>query len=307
MSGNRPVWSGLIGRTVVTTLARSSSTTVSQLPYTWLHQITPPDNEKGTIRQAILEDADTIGRIDIVWTAGKAGFGAGDDEMEQETGRFEEIVRLSTTLRSRVQRVATCYFHFVSSAGGLFEGQRFVDALSTPRPLRPYGKHKLGQEARLCELDDSVHKKIYRPSSVYGVGGRTNLINALIRNSWQHLATEISGAADTLRDYVFAPDVGSFIASRLGEEHPGTETHLLVTGRPVSVEKVITSVERLTRRALYLKFDSRPTNARHISFVQSAKPRNWQTTDLETGIAFVLKCLSETFSSGRPRTELEVR
>jgi nucleoside-diphosphate-sugar epimerase len=174
----------------------------------------------------------------------------------------------------------------MSSAGGLFEGQRLVDRNSEPRPVRPYGRAKLSQEQRAPCLPAGISCSIYRPSSVYGHnrrGGRSGLIAALIDGAKTHQTSHIFGNINTLRDYVMAGDIGAFVAARVSGNHEPGE-FLLASGKPATIGEVIHIVERATARRLYVRFEHLASNADHMSFIPAALPEKWIPTDLETGI-----------------------
>ena len=103
----------------------------------------------------------------VIWSAGDASFHSSDREVAEEQTIFTESVGVVQNLRELV-KPTRFGFHFISSAGGLFEGQRAVDFNSAPAPLRPYGRLKLAQEEALSSSFDSGELACYRPSSVYG-------------------------------------------------------------------------------------------------------------------------------------------
>src|SRR5262249_7810010 len=157
----------------------------------------------------------------------------------------EDLVELAPKSRHR--------FHLLSSAGGLFEGQRFVDTSAKPAPRRPYGEAKLAQEERTAKLRPEVATSIYRPSSVYGfsgAGGRAGLVNTLIENTRKHCPSHIFGDSDTVRDYVLASDIGNFIAGRMSLPIERSRTFLLASGKPSSTQEILKISEKVMGRPL---------------------------------------------------------
>ena len=278
---------GLIGQSVEQALRKFRSMEALHLPCDW----TDADvraRHLSAIETAVADhDARGFGQIDIVWLGGRSGFGTSEDDMAQEYDIVADILALSERLCTIAPKA--CHgFHLLSSAGGLFEGCRHCTADTAPRPLRPYGTGKMAQEALLNTLPDTVLRRIYRPSSVYGhvPNGRIGLITALIENGVKSKPTHIFGRVDTLRDYVFSSDIGAFIAAQIiGPSATPAQVFLLATGQAVSMHEVIRLVERKLGSALYLQFDPRPSNARDITFMQSALPPLWQPTSLTAGMA----------------------
>jgi UDP-glucose 4-epimerase len=196
-------------------------------------------------------------------------------------------------------------FHMLSSAGGLFEGQRFVDGASQPQPRRAYGQAKLEQEELLERLRCDMCAHVYRPSSIYGFsgeGGRSGLVNTLIVNAKRHSVSRIFGGLDTVRDYVLAADIGEFVAKRILQPEIDSQTFLLASGKPASVSEIVRIASKVIGTPLYLKLDLQPSNASHITFRPSALPEDWRPTDLETGIRLVMRQLSGAFEAGVRRS-----
>jgi nucleoside-diphosphate-sugar epimerase len=245
----------------------------------------------------------TIRRIDVVWAAGRAGFGAVREELALEIQALEDVIDWTRGLRVGLGN-ALFDFHMLSSAGGLFEGQRFVDGKSVPRPSRPYGEAKLAQEQLVADLRRDMTAHIYRPSSVYGfsgVGGRAGLLNTLLDNAAKHVPSRIFGGLDTVRDYVLSSDIGKFIVRQINKPVLASETFLLASGKPTSVGEMLHIASKVIGRSLYLKLDVQPSNANHITYRKCAMPDGWQPTDLETGIRQVAYQLSLSFEGGARR------
>lgn len=278
---------GLIGRSVEQALRKFRSMEALHFSCDWTNADIRARHLSEIEIAVAAHGAQGLGQIDVVWLGGRSGFGSTEDDMAREYAIVTDILALSQRLCTTAPK-ALHGFHLLSSAGGLFEGCRHCTKDTAPRPLRPYGNGKMAQEALLNRLPDGVRRYIYRPSSVYGYvpNGRIGLITALVENGVKSRPTHIFGRVDTLRDYVFAGDVGAFIADQiiipLGL--PG-EVFLLATGQAVSMHEVIRLVEQKLGCALYLQFDPRPSNARDITFMQSALPPFWQPASLSIGIA----------------------
>jgi nucleoside-diphosphate-sugar epimerase len=278
---------GLIGSATLAAIGSRVPARRRELPFDW-----HPVEEQASQSDAILSCArELVGgrrregsRTDIVWSAGKTGFASSEDEIAAEQRTFDEVLDLSRRLHDIAE--SSC-FHFLSSAGGLFEGQRHIDTTRKPAPLRPYGFSKLEQEEHLRALPGGMAIQIYRPSSVYGYAGahgRKSLVTALVQNAIRYQTTRISGGPDTIRDYVFADDVGRFIADQLISPRPDAKTFLLASGKPTSMMELTTIVQGTLQRQLYFQFESRPSNALNISMRPSSLPNGWQATPLAIGI-----------------------
>jgi len=276
--------SGLVGGALMDALAtRGAVAAVETLPYDW------NDAEARAAQTARILAALTrpeVARIDIVWAAGRSGFGSTPQDMTTETAHVAEILELARAVAAACPE-AQLGIHLVSSAGGLFEGQLFCGAQAQPTPQRAYGFGKLDQEAQLAALEDIAQLRVYRPSSIYGfqAGGRLGLISALALNGLSGRETTIVGRPDTMRDYVLAEDVGRFIVIQILNPTPDAwAAYLLATGRPSAMFEIIQRMEDILQRPLLLRYDTTPSNAQHMSFRTSALDPRWRPVNLETGM-----------------------
>jgi nucleoside-diphosphate-sugar epimerase len=277
--------SGLLGQAVRGAVRRAGVAEPQHHPFTWA-------DATAQTRQLTALIPKITGRCDVVWAAGKAGFGAPAEQLAQETDSFLHVLKtLQDALGDRLR------MHLISSAGGLYEGQRFVDQASLANPLRPYGQAKLKQEEVLAH--QGIAGQIYRTSSVFGYvrDGRQGLISALISDGLTGQVTRIFGIPSTLRDYVYAGDVGRFIAAEALGDRPLTGARLiLASGKPSTVDEVIGTVARQLGRPLALQFDLSPSNALHNSYRPGSRPKGFTVTPQELAIAQTI----EAVRSGRP-------
>jgi UDP-glucose 4-epimerase len=228
-------------------------------------------------------------RLAIVWSAGRAGFAARGDETASELSSFRAVLALAGRCAFSVP--GTRFVHF-SSAGGLFEGQRSVDATSAPRPRRPYGELKETEERLL--LQSGIPATIVRLSTVYGrarAGQRAGLVSTLLWNGMRREVSSIFGSPDTLRDFVWADDVAEFVSRLVFEEGdpPPARTLLLASGRPSSIFEIQKIIEDLLGYKIYIGYSLRASNRDDITFARSALPSGWVPTDLRTSIGAVYR------------------
>jgi nucleoside-diphosphate-sugar epimerase len=290
---------GLVGSAIVSALWRGQPQHLATLPLSWSHA-TQRAGDLAAIRTAILNLAAGPARqLDVVWAAGRAGFGSAPADLAPETQALADVLNWCGALTLEPSLAsAQRSFHLVSSAGGLFEGQRLVDAATVPKPQRPYGEAKLAQEQMLAGIADSFRTCVYRPSSVYGVqpeGGRLGLLNTLIENAVTQRTTRIFGGLDTLRDYVLASDIGAFIADRIRAPDASSHIFLLANGKPTSIGHILRLVRKVIGRPLRVKLEFRSSNASDITFRPSGLPQGWRPTDLETGVCLVAHQLNLRF------------
>ena len=224
--------------------------------------------------------------IDLLWSAGSGGFVLSDEDADREAEAFEACLAAFSAIRSQVGTTSRVRFHFVSSAGGLFESQRLVDGCSLPEPLRPYGRLKLRQEqlAEVAVGASDLH--VYRLSSVYGrirPGRRSGLVSTLVFNTLRQRVSTIRGRLDTLRDYVWADDIGRYIYERMMNQDIGGDVVILASGRPASIHDVRSLVHRVSGKTSYIHCAS-SDNAEHITFSPSVLPSGFEASSMETNV-----------------------
>ena len=224
-------------------------------------------------------------QIDFVWSAGKGGFGMDQRDTLPEMDSFSEVVKMAVAV---LQENPSCLvrFHMLSSAGGLFEGQRNVNTATLPVPKRPYAAMKLNQEQILGSCNNMI-QFIYRPTSVYGFAGlnrRLGLIPTLLWNGSRNKVSSIFGSPDTLRDYVWADDVGSFIANKILSKESESETLILASGKPSALFEIFRLIEKVLNKKLFCHYIKDGGNTEHNTFNTATYPAGWKPISIETGI-----------------------
>ncbi|NNE57006.1 MAG: NAD-dependent epimerase/dehydratase family protein [Hellea sp.] len=272
---------GLIGRAVQDRLFTDDFNIDKNIEPRW-HD---PDHLKQSFKSLALNITKFAGigrgNVHLIWTAGKGGFLATKEEFETEQITFGAFCSLAEDLAKAYPVSA----HHLSSAGGLFEGQRNISAGSKPLALRAYSQVKLAQEQKLKDLSDTVKIHIYRPSSVYGyrgAKGRMGLAATLIKNGISGKVVKIYGRPDTLRDYVFVDDVAGFIALKVNRPEAGT--YMLASGKPTSMTEMIGLVRRAVGKPLNTHFQDSGDNSRSMSISRSLFPEHWHPTSLPVGL-----------------------
>ena len=226
--------------------------------------------------------------VSLVWCAGRAGFDASAREAANEMAAFEQVLYLFKTVRQRLRIV---HWHQISSAGGLFEGQRLVTTTSQPNPRRSYGLLKLQQESALRDLADDAHT-IYRLSSVFAPlrqGQRCGLIPTMARNGVLGRTTRIAGRSTTLRDFTWADDIAAFIEREIQSPNQGEpKTLILASGRPMSIGEAHWLIEQALRRRLYVSYVDQH-NGSDITYAAQSIPEHFVRTELHGCIRHVCR------------------
>jgi len=285
---------GLIGKHLAQSLLRSFYVIAKNLTFSW-GEGKDRTNEKIAIIHSIDQlvengrhhsEADFSCRIDFVWSAGKGGFFMREIEARSELSSFLDVLAITDHVCASYPKYLV-RFHMLSSAGGLFEGQRNVKLNSIPCVKRPYGAMKLEQEHLLTSKNTMI-QFIYRPSSVYGFAGlshRLGLIPTLLWNGLNNKLSSIFGTPDTLRDFVWAQDIGEFISNIILSQITISNCFILASGKPSSLFEILKRVENILNKKIYYHFtnDGR-TNVEHNTFSFETYPSGWLPLDLETGI-----------------------
>ena len=280
---------GMIGHAIADALYRLGFRREADIPYAW----DDAEQRKAAARriEALCGDRPEgrNARLSVVWSAGRAGFHSSAEELVPESAAFEEVLGLIGRLRE-ARPAPALDVHFISSAGGLFEGQAAVGLSSRPAPLRPYGALKLRQEQLLGERLSPNEVAIYRPSSVYGPhfsGSRHGLINHLVNNVRRGRVTVLDAQVMALRDYVYSGDIGRYIARQIHfglDPGPDAPVHFLVSSRCASIFEVVGKIERVLKLKVPFRIDEYFGNHRNITFSERVLPAGWHPSSLEVGI-----------------------
>jgi nucleoside-diphosphate-sugar epimerase len=279
---------GLIGSAICEALLRLEFKSLADILFDWQDDSQMAD-ARDAIESVCLRNSRMTGRLTFLWCAGTTGFYSSPDEADREYAVFRKTVGFALDLQKRLQP-ADFSFHSVSSAGGLFEGQRVIRETSRPTPVRPYGVLKKQQEDLLLNTFSETEIAIYRPSSVYGPmeqKSRHGLINNLILNARTGRITVLDAHVMSLRDYVFAGDIGNFVARRIRferDESTNRRAQFLVSARCSSIFEVFQKIKRILNLHAQFRYDDQFGNHKNITFSDSVLPPGWRPVALDVGI-----------------------
>lgn len=244
--------------------------------------------------------------LSIVWCAGRAGFSAEVNETELEYEYFEIFFDLINKIIQQKSFFDKIDFHFMSSAGGLFEGQTSIHEYSLPQPLRPYGQLKLKQEQLFTQFINSfstsfnnvINGNIFRLSTVYGriqKGQRIGLISNMIQNGVLKKVTPITGDLYTLRDYIHANDVAQMITHSMFQHKQEmdsvtnkTKFYFGISQKPTSIFEIKSIIEFYLKHKVYVQLNFAPANNKDIIFSKMEAPFGFYPRDMKTGIRDVI-------------------
>lgn len=291
---------GLLGSSIVNAVLSTAPLRAEQIPLSWTDAALQEQQLQALearVAAGLEEDGKTL--LKVLWSAGRAGFPATEAETAVELESFRAVLGMTERLALRFPGARTGLY-LLSSAGGLFEGQRHVDQDSRPEPRRPYGMLKLRQEELLLASAVPMTKRIYRPTSVYGYlrpHQRVGLISTLILNGLRHQVSTITAWMSTLRDFVFVEDIARFISRLLLEDEAEGEvsTAVLAHAKPFSIFEIEKMVETVLGRKIYVSYSLEPSNREDITFSYAVVPPGWQSSDLGSNISRIYK---EAVASG---------
>ena len=230
-----------------------------------------------TIKQldSLFNNLKGLSHLEIIWSAGKAGFSADDNIVDLELNLFRQFLEgLNVSTQSFKTR-----FWMMSSAGGLHEGQTCVSSAEDISQLRPYSRLKYEQEKLVSEL--FPNHMICRISSVYTVNnlsGRLGLLPVLMLNGIQHKVSTLVGNESTLRDYVLDKDIASSISNQIKQRSDVKGIHYFINGSPTSIKTIKEKIESIILKKLYIKYASVKSNAANITFLKGLRSDIFHST-----------------------------
>jgi len=285
---------GLIGSALVDSLTSSRRVTRSELPLSWANPAAR-GRQLDRVATRTLEALRSFpgAGLRVVWAAGHAGFGSTDDDTRLEIDAFQDVTDGIRSIAARSPSTPIT-FAVASSAGGLFEGQRVVEAGSQPSPRRPYGHLKLHQETLVQAEGAPWAARIFRLTSVYGFirpGHRMGLVTTLVRNGFRQERTIITGRMDTLRDFIWVEDVANYLAATLSDPEQASRpaVNVLASCKPSTLAEVEQLVNQTLGRRVYASYSLVPSNEVDITFRRDVVPAGFESSDLRSNVIRIHK------------------
>jgi UDP-glucose 4-epimerase len=169
-----------------------------------------------------LEDAAAGGEWQLAWCAGAGVVATTAAAMDEELAAFSVLLD-ELAARPALARAGALFV--ASSAGGVYAGSSsrppFTEESATGA-LVPYGRTKLDMEHAVRRFADRTGAAVLigRIANLYGPGQNLakaqGLVSQLSRAHVTGVPVSIYVSLDTLRDYVYAADVGDLVAAGLG-------------------------------------------------------------------------------------------
>lgn len=229
------------------------------------------------------ENLSYLNSIHIIWSAGKAGFNATENQAEHQLFQYKNI--LSELIIGLEAKNVKPIFHLLSSGGGLFEGQTLIETNSIPNPQRPYGKMKLAEEQFLLKHPLGFQVYIYRLSSVYSVDvldKRKGLMNILMENGIKHRVSNIYGQENTIRDYVLDRDIAKFLVSKIYSDKSDGGVFCLASGKPSTIFEIRKQIEKILNKRIFISFSFIKNNAANMSYAYTAIAQGFESENQNT-------------------------
>ncbi len=269
---------GLIGSAIRNVLLKRKFNQIIRCEIDWKNVKTFTD-QLLLIKNHLQNNEDSM---DVVWAAGKAGFDACSEVMANEYAVFETIICRIVDLFSK--QGIDLNFHFISSAGALFEGQTNVTRASEPTPQRPYAFLKIKQEEFFHHLiNDNTTCNIYRLSTVFGYtqpGKRFGLISTMVYNAIKKRETIIDGNYNTMRDYIWVDNVADYIVRRLLKPDYSSNIVTLASCRPMNIFQIHKLIENTFDIRCMIRFVSKPSNFAHNTYSPIVLPSGFKSSPM---------------------------
>ncbi len=276
-----PTWvvgsGGLLGSHVVSSLRRRAvPVLVSRVPWQ------EPAAARAALSDGVhrLAEAAGGGAWQVAWCAGAGVVATGAQAMAAERAA---LVHALDGLASHPRLAGRGALFLASSAGGVYAGSSALPPFTEHSPvgaLVAYGHTKLAMEGDVRAFAERTGTAVLvgRIANLYGPGQDLTkpqgLVSQLSRAHSTRQPLTIYVSLDTLRDYVYAADVGDLVVAGLSSLRPRTAGSAV----PVVV-KVIASGTSLTIGALVGE-STRLHRSRPGIVVKAPQPGSGQIRDL---------------------------
>jgi UDP-glucose 4-epimerase len=275
-----PTWvlgaGGLLGSHVAAALRRAASPVLTT-PVCWEDRRLTREALSAGVAQ--LEEAAAGGPWQLAWCAGAGVVATTAEAMAEEKRAFAWLLE---ELADRPALADRGSLFLSSSAGGVYAGSPEQPPYTEDSPtgaLVAYGEAKLDMERAVGEFADATGTAVLvgRIANLYGPGQNLSkpqgLVSQLSRTHVTGQPISIYVSLDTLRDYVYAPDVGELVAAGLGS------LRARVRGCGHVVTKVVASGASLTIGSLIAQ-STRHHRARPRVLVKAPQAGSGQIRDL---------------------------
>ena len=306
---------GLLGSHVVRALSRRGPVWRWSVPHSW----TTPDIDRQLDVAATKFSVAVVHRPwQVVWCAGAGVTATTEEALRKEAAVLDVLLgALSTRLPSGSDGTV----FLASSAGGVYAGAGAPPFTEhTPSaPISPYGETKVSQEVRAAvwAAEQGWRLVIGRISNLYGpgqnLGKPQGLISHLCRAALTRQPISIYVPLDTIRDYLYAPDCGEFVAdamARARRESPVSDgrvfSKILASQHGVTVGALLGELRRVHKRSTKVIHGTSTVvrfQARDLRFRSVVWPELDQRTltPLPTGIDATLRDMTSRLQSGSLR------
>ena len=241
-----------------------------------------------------------INRCLIIWSAGKTDFLSTRQDTMEELSMFQHCLGSTCAMIAEQYRMQPDLF-LMGSAGGLHAGQHYVEDPSTLRPVNEYGRQKLHEEEFVREAGIFQGVTIFRISTVYtdsDLHAQRGIISALLINGLRGSTTQLYGRPGTLRDYIYAGDLGRFVVAQIFQPLSDPTIHYVVSAMPTSIFQLQVIAERILRRKLYVTYRADGRNTASVSFAPSIIASGLYLSDIGTQMSVLVGRLASTHFRG---------
>ncbi len=252
----------------------------------------------------------------LAWCAAAGGVGGRPEALAQETAALRHLLgAVAAALGGRADRPPGTVL-FSSSAGGVYgESLELPLTENSPcRPISPYGRAKLEQEAdvlRWAAATPGVSCLVARLSNLYGPGQSlerpVGLIARLSQSFVRRTPLHVYVPLDTLRDYLHVGDGARAILQSLDRlrqaDRPASLVKIFASEHSISVAGVIGIFTRVAKRAPRIICMPSPVSRQQPSRLRFRSvvwaDRTPSVVDLAAGIRDVYQDHLSLFQRGR--------
>ena len=210
---------GLVGSSVESKLINRSTVWFPAEPIQWDDLSSFEKSFTRAFNQFIelIQDEDWA----ILWCAGNGVVSSSKQQLQTECQYLQFVCSQTALLSQTVQSRGTV--SFTSSAGGVYGGSSgtIFNENTIPEPINEYGQTKLETERQLIDFANHSNVKvaIFRLANVYGPNQderkSQGIISAITHSILHHKPVKIFVPLQTVRNYIYADDVGEIIARRI--------------------------------------------------------------------------------------------
>ncbi len=199
------------------------------------------------------------------------------------TSDNDPLIDIETNIRTSVELFQLCVQEgikrviYASSGGAIYGGDELVEAYSETDPTLPISPYAIGKLTienylRYFHVKHGLKYTAFRMANPYGerqpFWRKQGVVPIFLEKVYKDEPLTILGDGSMVRDYIYVKDLVNMIVATLSKE-PQYQVYNLGSGRGYSVNELIDSIRKVTKKSIELHTQPAPSTFVHKSILNT--------------------------------------